>query len=143
MRLRLLGVGALAVFVVLAVLDLRLQDRGSGIIPFEIAFSESRAQEILAEWGDSGRDTALASLWIDYLFIAFYGTYLALLMPGRLAALPVAGAACDALENLFLLLTVGGRALDFAPVLAGVFAVGKFALLIATFGYLLARRFRR
>ena len=73
------AIATAVIFVVLAVLDLRMMDAGGpGIIGFELAGTQDRAAQILAEWGSSGIDAAKASLWIDYAYIAAYGTFLVL-----------------------------------------------------------------
>ncbi len=157
LALWLTGLGALVLFVALGVLDQRLEQTGGpGIIPFEVAGSLKRAQEILADWGPDGRDTARLSLWLDFPFLAAYGAFLALavaalrdlaarrgwrrLAPARaLVVLPVIGAAgLDALENLFLLLTISEHGGSTSPRLAAIFAALKFALLGATVVYILA-----
>jgi hypothetical protein len=151
------GAIALVLFVVLGVLDRRLQQTGGpGIIPFEVAGDLPRAREILADWGAVGRDTARLSLWLDFAFLAAYGTFFALaaaslrdvalrrgwrrLAPARrlVVMLPIGAAALDALENVFLLLTVSEHGGATAPRLAAICAAGKFALLGATLAYILA-----
>ena len=153
----LTGFAAVALFVVLAVLDGRLhQTGGPGIIPFELAGDLTRARAILADWGSAGRDTARLSLWLDFAFLVAYGGFLALAATasrdmalrrgwrrltaarGLVVALPVGAATLDVLENVFLLLTVGAHGGATAPRLAAIFATGKFALLGATLAYILA-----
>ncbi len=53
-------------------------------------------------------------------------------------AVPVGAAALDALENIFLLMTVGAHGGTTEPRLADIFATGKFALLGVTVLYILA-----
>jgi hypothetical protein len=159
------AVAALAISVVLLVLEGRMMDAGGpGIVGFELAGSQDRAAEILADWGDEGTDAAKASLWIDYAYIVAYGTFLVLAAAAtrdlaerrgrrRMASLGPAvmafaagAAAFDAIEDVGLLLAVNGHGGDLAPRLAQVCAILKFALLAATIAYLLAGlilRFRR
>ncbi|HKH42667.1 MAG TPA: hypothetical protein VKA41_12530 [Solirubrobacterales bacterium] len=151
------GIASLAIGAVLLVLDARMMDAGGpGIIGFELAGSEERAAEILADWGDEGADAARASLWIDYAYLIAYGTFLVLAAWAtrdlarirgwrRMAAwgtavipLPAAAAAFDAIEDVGLLLAVGGHGGAFAPRLAQVCASLKFALLAVTIAYILA-----
>jgi hypothetical protein len=135
-------------------LEDRMQAKGPGMVTFELSGGEARADEILAEWGEDGRDAAREQLWIDYGFMLAYGTFLGLAgaavrdlcrrrnLP-RLARVgdvalwcgPLA-AAFDALENACLLLTVGGSGAPF-PSLATIFASVKFALLAAAIAYLI------
>jgi hypothetical protein len=151
------GIAALAIGAVLLVLDVRMMDAGGpGIIGFELAGTEERAAEILADWGESGTDAAKASLWIDYGYIVVYATFLILAAVAtrelaerrgwsRMAAFGVAvvpfaaaAAAFDAIEDVGLLLAVNGRGGDLAPRLGQFCAIAKFALLAVTIAYLLA-----
>jgi len=135
--------------------DQRMQDTGGpGIVPFELAGDQDRADEILAEWGEDGREAARESLWIDFGFLLAYGTFLTLALAAvrdlarkrdwrRLAAIGgvavsfgALGAAFDALENICLLLTLDGAGATF-PLLATIFAACKFILLAAAIAYLL------
>ena len=152
----ILAIAALGLFAVLAALDGTMQDAGgSGIVDFELAFTSDRAGEILAAWGDEGRDAARLSLWLDYLYLVAYGLFLWLAVKalrdaalrrgwtrfarpgGAIAILPLVAAGADAVEDAFLLLVLGGHGGDAAPALAGGFAVLKFAALAVTLLYLL------
>jgi hypothetical protein len=151
------GVATVALFVVLAVLDVRMMDTGGpGIVGFELAGTQDRAAEILADWGSNGTDAAKASLWIDYAYIVAYGTFLVLaawatrdlalergwprMAAFGLAVIPFAAAAAafDAIEDVGLLLAVNQHGGDLAPRLAQVCASLKFALIGVTIAYLLA-----
>jgi hypothetical protein len=153
---------SIVIGAVLIALDARMTDAGGpGIIGFELAGSEDRAAEILADWGDEGTDAAKASLWIDYAYIVAYGTFLVLAAWStrdlaqargwhRMAALgtvvipfAAAAAAFDAIEDVGLLLAVDRNGGDLAPRLAQVCALLKFALLAVTVAYLLAGLFLR
>jgi hypothetical protein len=152
------AVATVAIGVVLAVLDARMRDTGGpGIVGFELAGSQDRAQEILADWGDEGTDAAKASLWLDYAYIAAYGTFLVIAAGAtrdlaerrrwrRMASFGIAAAPFAAIEDAALLVAVNGEGGELAPRLGQVCAVLKFALLAVTIGYLLvglALRFRR
>ena len=136
--------------------DQRMRDTGGpGIVPFELTGGRDRADEIIAEWGEDGRDAARESLWIDFGFLLAYGTFLTLALAAvrdlarkrgwrRLAAIGgvvvsfgALGAAFDALENICLLLTLEGAGAAF-PLLSTIFAACKFVLLMAAIAYLLA-----
>jgi hypothetical protein len=153
----LLAVVALGLLAVLAVLDGRMQDAGGhGIVDFELAFGSDRAQEILSAWGTDGRDAARLSLWLDFPYLAAYGLFLWLAVlalgdalsgrgrerfarPARaIALLPLVAAACDVVEDVFLLLVLGGHADTIGPPLAGAFATVKFLCLAVAVLYLLA-----
>ncbi|HEX7292091.1 MAG TPA: hypothetical protein VF250_13275 [Conexibacter sp.] len=155
-RLWILGIATLVLFTVLVVLDGRMQDAGGyGIVDFEVAFTSGKAQEIMDAWGAKGHDAAIASLWLDYLYLIAYALFLRLAIQavgdglrarGRealaapaaaLALLPLIGAACDAIEDAFLLLVLGGHSSSAGPVLAGAFATVKFACIAVAIVYLL------
>jgi hypothetical protein len=151
-----LGVGALA----LPALD----DMGDvGIIEFELARTSEQASEYYAELGDSGRDAARESLYLDYPYLILYGLFYAAACvvvaaraaergmarlagwgrPFAIAAL--AAAACDAVENVALLRVLDGHTDQPWPGIAFIFATAKFALstaavLYAVIGFLLTLR---
>lgn len=150
------GIAALLLLLAMAPAEARIQDTGGpGIITFELTGGESRANEILAEWGSEGRSAARESLWIDFGFLLAYGAFLSLALAAtrdlarvrrwrRLAAIGAVvvsfgalGATFDALENVCLLLTLDGAGAVF-PLLATVFAACKFVLLGTAIAYLLA-----
>jgi hypothetical protein len=134
----------------------RMKDTGGpGVVPFELAGSQDRADEILSEWGSDGQDAARHSLWIDFGFLLAYGTLLTLILAAvrdlagrqgwrRLAAIGAVvvsfgalAAAFDALENICLLLTLAEAGAAF-PLLATIFAACKFVLLAIAIAYLLS-----
>jgi len=149
------GVAALALLLAMSPADNRMKDTGGpGIVPFELTSGEQRANEILAEWGETGQDAARESLWIDFGFLLAYGAFLTLALRAvremaatrrwrRLFAVGAVvvwfgalGAAFDALENACLLLTLGDSGSAF-PLLATVFASCKFFFLAGAIAYLL------
>jgi len=151
----LLAFATLALFAVELFYDGRMQDAGHfGIVDFEVAFTVGKAQSIMAAWGNTGHDAAVASLWFDFLFLTAYGLFLwqairavgdGLRARGRdalaaaavpISLLPLVGAASDALEDVFLLLQLGGHARSIGPPLAGSFATLKFACLAVAIVYL-------
>jgi|SRR5215203_5601044 len=148
------GVATLVLFGLMSPMEDRMQANGPGMVPFELSGGQERAEEILAEWGEDGRDAARDQLWIDYGFMLAYGAFLGLAGAAvrdlcrrrglrRLAGIgsmaawfgPIA-AAFDALENACLLLTVDGAGAAL-PVLATVLAACKFVLVGAAIGYLI------
>ena len=149
------GLATIALFLAMAPADERMRDTGGpGIVPFELAGGQDRADEILAEWGEEGRDAARESLWIDFGFLVAYGAFLTLALVAardlarargwrRLSAvgtlvLPFGaiGAGFDALENACLLLTIDGAGAAF-PLLATIFAGFKFLFLAIAIVYLI------
>ena len=149
------GIATVVLLLAMSPADQRMQDTGGpGMVPFELAGGQDRADEILAEWGEDGQDAARESLWIDFGFLLAYGTFLTLALAAvrDLARDGVAparrdrrgrrlfgalAAAFDALENICLLLTLDGAGAAF-PLLATIFAACKFILLVAAIAYLLA-----
>jgi hypothetical protein len=152
----LAGVASVLLLVAMSPADQRMKDTGGpGIVPFEVTGGQDRADEILAEWGEEGRNAARESLWIDFGFMAAYGTFLTLALAAtrdlaggrgwwRLARFGrvvvyfgALGAGFDALENICLLLTLDNAGKAF-PLLATVFASCKFIFLAIAIAYLLA-----
>lgn len=150
------GVAALILLLAMSPAEDRMKDTGGpGMVPFELTGGQDRADEILAEWGEDGRDAARESLWIDFGFLLAYGTFLSLALAAtrdlarkrdwpRLAAIGgvvvsfgALGAGFDALENICLLLTLDGAGAAF-PLLATIFASLKFILLLVAIAYLAA-----
>lgn len=150
------GIATLILLLAMSPADNRMKDTGGpGIVPFELTGGQDRADEILAEWGEEGKDAARESLWIDFGFLLAYGAFLTFALAAvrdlarqrgwrRLAAIGAVVvsfgalvAAFDALENICLLLTLGGAGAAF-PLLATIFASCKFVLLAAAIAYLLA-----
>jgi hypothetical protein len=153
----LTGIVSTALFVALALIDRRMQDTGGpGIISFELAVSTDRALEILAQWGEEGKDAARLSLWLDFPYLVAYGAFFSLAVAAIrdsarargwdryvrlgavMVALPIAAAAFDAVEDIFLLLVIGGHADSAAPAIATAFAICKFISLGVAEIYLLA-----
>jgi len=149
-------VASLLLLLAMSPAENRMKDAGGpGIVPFEVTGGQHRADEIMAEWGEDGKDAARESLWIDFGFLVAYGTFLTLALRAardaavkrgwhRLTTIGAAaiwfGAICagfDALENVCLLLTLGGAGAA-APLLATIFAGLKFLFLAASIVYLLA-----
>jgi pimeloyl-ACP methyl ester carboxylesterase len=137
-----LGVAATLLGLLLLGIDQRLFDEGGpGIVGFELAGTERRARDILVEWGSDGRGAARLSLWLDFVYLAAYGAFLALASLATrdharrqgwrrfaaagtaMAVLAVAGALFDAVEDVFLLLTLGRHGDAVAPAIAAVCAL--------------------
>ena len=132
-----------------------MKDGGPGMVPFELTGGQDRADEILAEWGEDGQDAAREQLWIDFAFLLAYGSFLTFALSairdlarrrdwrrlaavgGVVACFGALAAGFDALENICLLLTLGGAGSAF-PLLATIFATCKFTLLALAIAYLLA-----
>jgi hypothetical protein len=150
--------GAAAAYVVytagMLILERRMRATGGpGIIPFELAGSEARAEDIMARWGDAGRRAARLSLWLDFGYMATYGTLLALLVdwarrrrghPAALPALVIGAVAGDAIEGVELLKVLRGERVAAHARRAQIAALTKFMVLGGALTYVgLGTRARR
>ncbi|MFI5004641.1 MAG: hypothetical protein ACHQE6_06465 [Solirubrobacterales bacterium] len=142
-----LGIATVAFTMILEVIDPSHVSHGPSILAFEFAGSQSRAAQIIAEWGPKGRSAAHLSLVLDYGYMLSYGLFFALAGFAvrdtarargwrRLAAIGVvvpffalAAATFDATENVALLLTLAGNGGSFAPPFAAVCSAIKFTLI--------------
>jgi hypothetical protein len=160
-----LGIAIAAFDVALLLIDKRLEATGGpSILGLEFAGSEQRAVEIMAEWGDHGRDLARLSLWIDFGFMLSYGAFFTLAALATrdyarergLRALATVGivtpffaaaaALFDVAENIAWLIVLGGRGGSLAPPFATTCASLKFTLIALAIAYVLwglASRLRR
>jgi hypothetical protein len=160
-----IGIAMVLFDIALVFLDQKMKDAGgSSILGFEFAGSDQHAGQITAEWGDGGRDYARWSLWIDFGFMVSYGAFFTIAAIAtrdfaeenglrRLATVGIIAPLCagsapvfDALENLFLLLTLGGHGGSFGPPVATACASLKFLLITVAIVYVLwglASRFLR
>ena len=152
-----LGAVALALAITLLAIDPSTKDEGDpGIVSWEFAWDEERADEIKADWGEEGQDAARLSLRLDFLYLLAYGAFFALASAAtrdlaaergwtRMAAFgptaiwaAIGGALFDAVEDVFLLISLDGGGGDLAPMLGALFAGGKFLLLAVTQLYILS-----
>ena len=133
-----------------------MDDRGTGIIEFELARTSDRAAEIVSGWGDEGRSAATESLILDYPYLLAYGLFFAgacavvaeraaRLGKRRLARAGVilawaslASAVFDAVENAGLLVVASDDPDQPWPGLAFTFAVLKFACISPSWLYAIA-----
>jgi hypothetical protein len=152
----LLAIATAALAVFLGAIDPATEDEGNpNIVEFEFAWDEEGASEILADWGEEGRDAARLSLWVDFVYLISYGALLVLASAatrdlaarrgwGRMAAMGAAaipagaaGAGFDAIEDVFLLLALGQHGGDVGPAIAAICAGFKFALTTFAILYIL------
>ena len=143
-----------------------MEDRGVGIIEFELSRTEAKASEYYGTLGEEGRDGARESLYWDFPYLIAYAFFFAawvLVIAARAAERGMAklaswgrplalgafiGAGADAVENVALLRVLDGHTDQPWPGIAFSFATLKFALLIAAtlyavVGFLLTLRARR
>jgi hypothetical protein len=149
------GIAMVVLLLAMSPAEDRMQEHGPGMVTFELTGGQDRADEILAEWGEDGQDAAREQLWIDFGFLLAYGSFLTFALVSirdlarnrgwvRLAAIGgvvayfgALVAGFDALENICLLLTLGGAGAAL-PLLATIFAACKFTLLAVAIAYLVA-----
>lgn len=140
---------ATVAFVVYTTVMLMLERRmratgGPGIIPFELAGSADRAEDIMARWGSDGQRAARLSTWLDFGYMATYGTLMALLVdrarrrrghPATLPAIVAVAVAGDAVEGVSMLKVLDRTSVAVHARRAQIAALIKFAVLAATLGY--------
>ncbi|MGB8406486.1 MAG: hypothetical protein WCE30_20720 [Mycobacterium sp.] len=132
-----------------SVVMLRLESRmraagGPGIIPFELAGSAAKAEDIMRRWGEDGQRAARQSMWLDFGYMATYGTLLALLVERRrrsrghsvwLSSLAVGAVAADAVEGVSLIRVLGRQDIAVNARCAQVAALIKFGATAGALGY--------
>ncbi len=136
---------------VMFVLERRMRRTGGpGIIPFELAGNASRAEDMMARWGSDGQRAARLSLWLDFGYMATYGTLTALLVdrarrrrghPAALPAMVVVAVAADATEGVALLKVLNRARVTVYARRAQIAALIKFAVLAGALGYVATDRF--
>jgi hypothetical protein len=120
---------------------------GPSILAFEFAATKAAVSQILAEWGAVGRHAARVGLIVDYAYMVSYGGFFLLaglatrdlairqgwrrlVAAGRVVPFFAAAAACfDAVENVFLLIALGGNGGNTAPLIATVCSSIKWVLI--------------
>ncbi len=134
-------------------LDKQLKEKvAGGIVAFELAWTETRATEILNAWEDL-QDVVKRQTHLDFVFLVLYPLTLSLacaMLAGRsggvlaqvgiaLSWAVLAAAPLDAVENLAMLHMLGHGAGTLPARIAGGCAALKFTLVILTFVYLVVQ----
>jgi hypothetical protein len=132
-----------------------MSDHGHSVLAFERADSPEESEEILADWGQAGKDAAWWQLALDVPFLVGYG----LLAAGACAAVarraeaadeprllraatvlvwfgPVAAAA-DVLQNVSLDLVLGGHVTQPWPLISAVCVPLIQALMVVALAFAL------
>lgn len=133
--------------------SLKNQTAPQGIISFELAGSESRAEQIVSSWAEPSRYDAFLSIGIDYLFLCVYPLaislacvvasarltrYRALAKTGAALGWLVLGAGLlDAVENFAMIRMLKSTEGDAWPMLAKWCAIPKFGLVALGILYVL------
>lgn len=127
------------------------------IVGFELAGSLDKADALLRQWGEAGRQQAIRQTYLDFLFILLYAPTFALfcrrVARGQtgfweqlglgLGWLMLTAGMLDVVENLAMLKTLHGSRADLYPTLAFYCASGKFLLLLTGAIYLLTGSIRK
>jgi hypothetical protein len=156
-RIRIFFIFLVATLVVMAifqlVLDPPLQTEAAlqGIVSFELAGSQLKADEIIASWDTTAQLFAAFGLGFDFLFMPLYATAIALGVllatgrhPGKFATFGAwvgwsafVAALFDAAENVCLFnLLLGNDGANYASM-AVLYATLKFGLILLGIGYAL------
>jgi hypothetical protein len=144
-RLATAAVCFLGYTAVMLMLERRMhRSGGPGIISFELAGSASQAEDIMTRWGSDGQRAARLSLWLDFGYMATYGTLTSLLVDrtrrrrGHSAVLPAAvivAVAADAAEGVSLLKVLRRTHVGVHARRAQIAALIKFVVLAGALGY--------
>jgi hypothetical protein len=150
-RLAAASVAFVSYTTVMLLLERRMRSTGGpGIVPFELAGSAARAEDIMTRWDSDGQRAARLSVWLDFGYMASYGTLTALLIDrtrrrrGHPAALPAAmlvAVAADAAEGVSLLKVLNRKRIAVYARRAQVAACIKFVVLATAIGYVARGRF--
>lgn len=132
----------------LAVIDMGLRNpvTPQGIVSFEFCGFSGRCADALLVWQEAGRNLAMLSLGLDYLFLLLYPGVMGcalLLLAERLPAPRADGARraarlvwvmalADALENFMLVQVIRSGDAGSYSEWASIFATVKFLLLLLT-----------
>lgn len=138
-------VGYVGYSAVMLRLDRRMQATGGpGIIPFELAGTAAKAENIMNRWGEAGQQAARQSMWLDFGYMTSYGILLGLFIerrrrrrghPAWLPALAAGAVAGDAIEGVALLGVLDRRDITVNARRAQVAASIKFIILAVALGY--------
>lgn len=115
-----------------------------GIVSLELAKSGAEVKNIVTTWKDAGLiRNARQNIWLDFLFIPFYSLLfytlcgsISVRMKGfaakmgvMLAFFAVIAGLLDVLENILMLVSLGGVFSGITAMLTSFFAILKFILL--------------
>lgn len=144
-RLATAGACFLGYTLVMLMLERRMRRSGGpGIIAFELAGSESRAEDIMTRWGSEGQRAARLSLWLDFGYMASYGMLTALLVdrarrrhghPAFVPAVVILAVTGDAAEGVSLLRVLRRNRVGVHARRARIAALIKFVVLAGALGY--------
>lgn len=135
---------------VMGALERRMRGTGGpGINSFALAGNARRAQDIMTRWGNIGQRAARLSLWLDFGYMATYGTLMTLVadrarqLRGHSIIVPataIVAVAADAIEGVSLLKVLNGARVTVHSRRAQIAALTKFSALGIGLGYLVVGR---
>ena len=150
-RLAAAAVALVVYTAMMMVVERRMRSTGGpGIVPFELAGNASRVNDIMSRWGSDDQRAARLSLWLDFGYMATYGTFAALLVerarrrrghPACLLAMVIVAVAADAAEGVSLLKVLDGTRVGVYSRRARIAAMVKFAGVGCAVGYVARDRF--
>jgi hypothetical protein len=125
----------------------------NGIISFELAFSPTRAQQMISSWSPDAQLRAAFIQGLDFLFPLVYSIALGLVCLftssmlrsrgkplSRLGELIAWGlilaALCDYIENIALAAELFGKVQSPFPEIAGICAVIKFTMILVAIAFI-------
>ncbi len=133
----------------------RMGQRGVSVLDLQFMRTPAKAAEYVATLGPDGVDAARLGLYLDFPYLVLYALALSALCvllaakaaergreslaaAGRTVAwfAPVA-AGCDAVEDIAILVVLGGNVEQPWPAIAFGFASVKWALLAVVIGYVI------
>lgn len=139
-------------FISLLFIDFGLKtfSNPNGIVSFEFCGFNSTCDKTMMEWGIKGKNLAMLSLGLDYLFLVLYPSLICTLLLQVVAHVPdnlkkltrflayfslFAGLA-DAIENYFLIKVIINNSSNNYAMTSSYFATIKFSIFGTTFLWL-------
>ena len=137
---------------IVAMLSLRFQgtmlitpSAPNGILSLEFSHDAAHTARIASEWVGFTQNAFYTNMFLDFIFIIFYGfflyvtcRYIALLFPSWkhlatfLANGSIAAMAFDVLENILMINSIVGHADQTTSFLTTLFAILKFSFVLAS-----------
>jgi hypothetical protein len=122
-----------------------------GILNLEFAWNEVKLAEVKTAWQGPNIQVAQKNIYIDFLFILAYGTFLSLACAAigkklggkmgnlglQLSKAAIAAAVFDVAENSLMLLSLSQAANNNTALVTTLFAAFKFALALFCILYIL------
>ena len=157
MCLLLLVAGTLIMMIVMAKTGATLKTPATpkGILDLEFAYSQTKVATVMTAWADNGSinnvRVAKENTWFDFIFIFFYSLLLSRVCnmiaissqglwsgTGRLLAkAALIAGLLDVLENIGMLITLGGHRSGIYAAFTAFSSILKWGIVIITLLYIL------